>query len=80
MPAIALGTHHHHPHHPRWIFLALWGAKMKKGHAASLDYVMRVFENVVVQPRDAREASDVFYKQKVRCGGRGGNRRAARGT
>lgn len=49
----------------RWIFLALWGAKMKKGHAASLDYVMRVFENVVVQPRDAREASDVFYKQKV---------------
>ncbi|GLC34200.1 hypothetical protein PLESTM_000168800 [Pleodorina starrii] len=49
----------------RWIFLALWGAKMKQGHAASLDYVTKVFENVVVQPRDAREASDVFYKQKV---------------
>ncbi|PNW81708.1 hypothetical protein CHLRE_06g257000v5 [Chlamydomonas reinhardtii] len=49
----------------RWIFLALWGAKMKKGNAAALAYVQRVFENVVVQPRDAREASDVFYKQKV---------------
>ncbi|PNH05418.1 Sulfate-binding protein [Tetrabaena socialis] len=49
----------------RWIFLALWGAKMKKGSVTALDYVTRVFENVVVQPRDAREASDVFYKQKV---------------
>ncbi|KXZ50057.1 hypothetical protein GPECTOR_18g37 [Gonium pectorale] len=49
----------------RWIFLALWGAKMKQGAAASLAYVTKVFENVVVQPRDAREASDVFYKQKV---------------
>lgn len=38
---------------------------MKKGNAAALAYVQRVFENVVVQPRDAREASDVFYKQKV---------------
>ena len=25
--------------------------------------VMQVFENVPVQPRDAREASDAFYKQ-----------------
>ncbi len=24
-----------------------------------------MFDNVVVQPRDAREASDVFYRQKV---------------
>ncbi|KAG2486189.1 hypothetical protein HYH03_015151 [Edaphochlamys debaryana] len=49
----------------RWIFLALWGARMKAGAAAALEYVRKVFENVVVQPRDAREASDVFYKQKV---------------
>ncbi|GIL85079.1 hypothetical protein Vretimale_9890 [Volvox reticuliferus] len=49
----------------RWIFLALWGAKMRHGPAAALNYVTKVFENVVVQPRDAREASDVFYKQKV---------------
>lgn len=26
---------------------------------------MQVFENVPVQPRDAREASDVFYKQNL---------------
>ncbi|EFJ41961.1 hypothetical protein VOLCADRAFT_40475, partial [Volvox carteri f. nagariensis] len=49
----------------RWIFLALWGAKMRHGHEAALNYVTKVFGNVVVQPRDAREASDVFYKQKV---------------
>jgi sulfate/thiosulfate transport system substrate-binding protein len=51
----------------RWIFLALWGHKMRKGKgdAEPMAYVTRVFENVVVQPRDAREASDVFYKQKV---------------
>lgn len=35
------------------------------GDAAAHDYVRSVFDNVVVQPRDAREASDVFYKQKV---------------
>ena len=33
--------------------------------AAARDYVTRVFDNVVVQPRDAREASDVFYRQKL---------------
>jgi len=53
----------------RWIFLALWGShgqrKKKGGDAAAHDYVKAVFNNVVVQPRDAREASDVFYKQKV---------------
>lgn len=26
----------------RWIFLALWGHKMKKGDAAALDYVTKV--------------------------------------
>eukprot|EP00967_Tisochrysis_lutea_P154395 scaffold306509_cov15-Tisochrysis_lutea.AAC.1 len=36
-----------------------------RGDAAAHDYVKAVFNNVVVQPRDAREASDVFYKQKV---------------
>lgn len=25
----------------------------------------QVFDNVVVQPRDAREASDVFYRQRI---------------
>jgi sulfate transport system substrate-binding protein len=49
----------------RWIFLALWGHAMGRGEAAAIDYVTRVFGNVVVQPRDAREASDVFYRQKA---------------
>ncbi|KAK9807334.1 hypothetical protein WJX73_002563 [Symbiochloris irregularis] len=49
----------------RWNFLALWGHRSKKGDAAALDYVTKVFENVPVQPRDAREASDVFYKQNL---------------
>ncbi|KIY99437.1 Sulfate-binding protein Flags: Precursor [Monoraphidium neglectum] len=49
----------------RWIFLALWGHRMKRGDAPALDYVTKVFDNVVVQPRDAREASDVFYRQRI---------------
>ncbi|MEW5300457.1 MAG: hypothetical protein WDW36_003387 [Sanguina aurantia] len=49
----------------RWIFLALWGHRMRQGDAAATAYVTAVMENVLVQPRDAREASDVFYKQKV---------------
>ncbi|EFN55953.1 hypothetical protein CHLNCDRAFT_10401, partial [Chlorella variabilis] len=44
----------------RWIFFALWGVKLKKGKQAANDYV---FDQVLVQPRDAREASDVFYRQ-----------------
>ncbi|KAL3130825.1 hypothetical protein ABBQ38_000160 [Trebouxia sp. C0009 RCD-2024] len=47
----------------RWNFLALWGHKQSQGDDASLDYCKKVFENVPIQPRDAREASDVFYKQ-----------------
>eukprot|EP00884_Botryococcus_braunii_P006268 jgi/Botrbrau1/15642/Bobra.4_1s0027.2 len=49
----------------RWNFFALWGHRVSKGDAASLDFVTKVFENVLVQPRDAREASDAFYKQQL---------------
>ncbi|KAJ9512672.1 hypothetical protein QJQ45_018824 [Haematococcus lacustris] len=56
----------------RWIFLALWGSQVQGARlnrsgkdAQALEYVKAVFDNVVVQPRDAREASDVFYKQRV---------------
>ena len=48
----------------RWIFLALWGHKLKKEEAAARQYVTKVFDNVEIMPRDAREASDVFYTQK----------------
>lgn len=48
----------------RWNFLALWGHKMARGDREAVDYLRRVFERVPVQPRDAREASDVFYNQR----------------
>lgn len=48
----------------RWIFLALWGHKANAGKAAATKYVTKVFDRVYVMPRDAREASDVFYTQK----------------
>jgi sulfate transport system substrate-binding protein len=47
----------------RWIFLGLWGHKMRQGEAAAVRYVTKVFDNVEIMPRDAREASDVFYTQ-----------------
>lgn len=49
----------------RWIFLGLWGHKLNKGESAAIEYVTKVFDNVEIMPRDAREASDVFYTQKM---------------
>lgn len=49
----------------RWNFLGLWGSVTRTGgdDAKALDYTTKVFKNVPVLPRDAREASDVFFKQ-----------------
>jgi len=49
----------------RWNFLALWGSVTRTGgdEAKALDYATKVFKNVPVLPRDAREASDAFFKQ-----------------
>jgi sulfate/thiosulfate transport system substrate-binding protein len=49
----------------RWNFLALWGAVTQNGgnENQALNFVQQVFKNVVVLPKDAREASDVFYKK-----------------
>ncbi|MBD2041356.1 sulfate ABC transporter substrate-binding protein [Microcoleus sp. FACHB-672] len=49
----------------RWNFLALWGAITKTGgdEAKALEFTTNVFKNVPVLPKDAREASDVFFKQ-----------------
>ena len=49
----------------RWNFLALWGAVTQAGgtEQQAETYVEQVFKNVPVLPKDAREASDVFYKQ-----------------
>ncbi|OCR02167.1 sulfate-binding protein [Oscillatoriales cyanobacterium USR001] len=49
----------------RWNFLALWGAVTKTGgdEAKAQEFVTKVYKNVPVLTKDAREASDVFFKQ-----------------
>lgn len=49
----------------RWNFMALWGAITQTGgdEARALEYTTNVFKNVPILPRDAREATDVFFKQ-----------------
>ncbi|WP_017301317.1 sulfate ABC transporter substrate-binding protein [Nodosilinea nodulosa] len=49
----------------RWNFLALWGANTQNGKddAIALDFATKVFSHVPVLPKDAREATDVFYQR-----------------
>ncbi len=49
----------------RWNFLALWGSVTKTGadENKALDLTTKVIKNAPVLPKDAREASDVFFKQ-----------------
>ncbi len=49
----------------RWNFLALWNSAIKAGgnEAKATEFVTTAFKNVVVQPKDAREATDAFAKQ-----------------
>ena len=49
----------------RWNFLALWGSVTRSGgnEQAARNFVTQVYRNVPLLPRDAREASDAFYKQ-----------------
>jgi sulfate/thiosulfate transport system substrate-binding protein len=49
----------------RWNYLALWGAVTQTSGSedAAKAFVKQVYQNAPVLPRDAREASDVFYKQ-----------------
>lgn len=49
----------------RWNFLALWGSVAQTGGnpQKAENFVAQVYKNVPVLPKDAREASDVFYKQ-----------------
>lgn len=49
----------------RWNFLGLWGSVSDNpDDTKALDYTTNVFKNVPVLPKDAREATDVFFKQK----------------
>ncbi|WP_081942872.1 sulfate ABC transporter substrate-binding protein [Myxosarcina sp. GI1] len=49
----------------RWNFLALWGSVTEAGgtEQQAEDFVEKVYLNVPVLPKDAREATEVFYKQ-----------------
>ena len=49
----------------RWNFLGLWGSVTQTGgnEAKARQFTIKVFNNVPVLPKDARESSDVFYKQ-----------------
>ncbi len=49
----------------RWNFLAVWGSVTKTGgdENKALDLTTKVIKNAPVLPKDAREASDVFFKQ-----------------
>jgi sulfate/thiosulfate transport system substrate-binding protein len=49
----------------RWNFLALWNSAIKSdgNEAKATAFTTNAFKNVVVQPKDAREATDAFAKQ-----------------
>ncbi len=49
----------------RWNFLALWNSVIKAGgnDAKALEFVSKVYQNVPILTKDAREATDVFVKQ-----------------
>jgi sulfate/thiosulfate transport system substrate-binding protein len=50
----------------KWNFLALWGAITKNdgNEGEALEFTTKIFQNAPVLPRDAREASDVFFNQE----------------
>jgi sulfate/thiosulfate transport system substrate-binding protein len=49
----------------RWNFLALWNSVIKTGgdDAKATEFVTKVYKNVPVLTKDAREATDAFFKQ-----------------
>jgi sulfate transport system substrate-binding protein len=49
----------------RWNFLGLWGSVSQTGGSSekALEFVTQVYGNVPILPKDAREASDIFFKQ-----------------
>ncbi|AFY30836.1 sulfate ABC transporter substrate-binding protein [Calothrix sp. PCC 7507] len=48
-----------------WEFLAFWGSVTQAGgdETAALDYVTKVYQNIPVLTKDAREASDLFFQK-----------------
>ncbi|MEC4887576.1 MAG: sulfate ABC transporter substrate-binding protein [Scytonema sp. PMC 1070.18] len=49
----------------RWNFLTLWNSAIKSGanEQQALEFVTKVYKNVPILTRDAREATDAFVKQ-----------------
>ena len=49
-----------------WNFLGLWGSITQTGgnENQARQFITQVFKNVPVWPKDAREATDTFFKQK----------------
>lgn len=49
----------------RWNFLALWNSAIKTGggEQKALDFVTKVYNNVPILTKDAREATDIFAKR-----------------
>ncbi|WP_413200958.1 sulfate ABC transporter substrate-binding protein [Nostoc piscinale] len=49
----------------KWNFLALWNSAIKSGgdEAKATEFVTKVYNNVPVLTKDAREATDAFFKQ-----------------
>lgn len=49
----------------RWNFLALWNAAVKSGadDAKAQEFVANAYKNVPILAKDAREATDAFFKQ-----------------
>ncbi len=50
----------------RWNFLALWNSAIKAGadDGKATEFVAKVYKNVPILTKDAREATDAFFKQK----------------
>jgi sulfate transport system substrate-binding protein len=49
----------------RWNFLALWNSVIKTGGGEdkALEFITKAYRNVPILTKDAREASDTFFKQ-----------------
>ena len=50
----------------RWNFLALWNAGINSNgdDVKASDYVSNTYKNAPILSRDAREATDAFFKQR----------------
>ncbi|HLO84231.1 MAG TPA: sulfate ABC transporter substrate-binding protein [Nostocaceae cyanobacterium] len=50
----------------RWNFLAFWGSVTQTGgtETQALDFVTKVYRNVLILAKDARDATDIFLRRK----------------